>query len=484
MKKRLSIGIGDELTEEMKKIDKPLGFNSQSSVFKNNGGEPFKPLSKEELLNYPEVQTWLKNVGEHTRNSYPSYLKKFCDWCGKTPKQLILDRDRETKTEDPNGRTGIRDLILDFREHMENEGYAPNTVNVYDGAIRGFFSAVLGKIGMVNIGNYRRKGISQRQDLVPTLEELKKMLDAVSLEDKLRIILFAQTGLRPSNGLKVTYGGVRRELELGSVPLAIKYYPDKDQEKIGERITFLASDGIEILKQDLQRRKENGEEITDETPILAGRSKKYGKKSIVAISEHMLNQTVQKAAKIAGLLNNEKYGRVRTYSLRKFFVTQLTNHGVEDKIVNFFIGHKISDVDRVYWVRRVEELRKIYAERQQYLNPINGKRNTYDLKKLEGIQAKIKEMDSKIDSLHKEIDLRKKAEMSQNNFESKMVSTEEEIIELSNQGYDCQPIGKDRWLMRRGKLYNKPIRLDNDKQWEVKQDILKEKPQTNLNKLL
>ena len=196
----------------------------------------------------------------------------------------------------------------------------------------------------------------------------------------------------------------------------------------------------------------------------------------------MLNQTVQKAAKLAGLLNHEKYGKVRAYCLRKFFVTQMTNHGVEDKIVNFFIGHKIPDVDRVYWVRRDEELRKIYAERQQYLNPINGKRNTFDLKTLEGINAKIKEMDSKIDNLHKEgIREELKAEMSQNNFECKIVSTEEEIIKLSNEGYDCQRIGKNRWLMRK-KLYHESIRLDNDR--EAKQNILKEEQQTGLNKFL
>jgi len=50
---------------------------------------------------------------------------------------------------------------------------------------------------------------------------------------------------------------------------------------------------------------------------------------------------------------------MRVHCLRKFFITQLTNHGVEDKIVNFFVCHKIPDVDRVYWFRRVEELRKI-----------------------------------------------------------------------------------------------------------------------------
>ena len=86
------------------------------------------------------------------------------------------------------------------------------------------------------------------------------------------------------------------------------------------------------------------------------------------------NKMLKGIAIKAGLNGNGKYGRLRAHPLRKFFVTQLTNHGVEDKIVNFFIGHKIPDVDRVYWFRRVEELRRIYAERQQHLNPINQKR--------------------------------------------------------------------------------------------------------------
>lgn len=55
---------------------------------------------------------------------------------------------------------------------------------------------------------------------------------------------------------------------------------------------------------------------------------------------------------------------MRAYCLRKFFTTQLTNHGIEDKIVNFFTCHKISPVDLVYWSRRVEELREIYRQRE------------------------------------------------------------------------------------------------------------------------
>jgi intergrase/recombinase len=31
----------------------------------------------------------------------------------------------------------------------------------------------------------------------------------------------------------------------------------------------------------------------------------------------------------------------------------MTKHGVQDEIVDFFVGHAVSDADRAYWTRRV-----------------------------------------------------------------------------------------------------------------------------------
>ena len=42
-----------------------------------------------------------------------------------------------------------------------------------------------------------------------------------------------------------------------------------------------------------------------------------------------------------------------------------------------------------------------------------------------------------------------KTDTIQNQFESKIVKTEKELIELSNQGYECQQTGNNKWLMRR-----------------------------------
>ena len=359
-----------------------------------------EPTQSTDFEKYTEVQTWLKTVSPSTRPNYLMALKKFCEFSGKNPHELIKIRDDEIRSPDPNSRTFIRDLVLDFRVYLEKEGYAPKTINTWDGAVRSFFSAVLGKAGMVNVKNYRNAQVSKRKDFVPTLEELKRLLDVCNLEEKFRILFLAQTGMRISDALKLKVGDVERELELGKVPLAIIYLPEKEKETVGERITFLASDGVEILKKYLEWRKKIGENLTSESPLFASRTHR----GVKPLTQQEFSLMLKNIAKKAGFDGNGKYGSLRAHCLRKFFVTQLTNHGVEDKIVNFFIGHKIPDVDRVYWFRRIEELRRIYAERQEHLNPLSQRRE-YDLNKLEDLKAKIQELEKRLEALEKGIGL-------------------------------------------------------------------------------
>lgn len=396
-----------------------------------------KKIALQKLHEYPEVQTWLKTIGKSSAGLYLNALKKFCEFSGKNPGELILMRDKETRNPDPNSRTGVRDLIFDFRRYLEMEKYAPKTINSIDGAIRSFFTAVLGKAGMINVKNYRNREVAIKKDLVPTLEELRKMIDVCSLTEKLRILFIAQTGMRISDALKLKVGDIQRELDLGRVPLGISYLPKKDRESVGERITFLASDGVELLKRYLEMRQRKGEDLTPESPLFVGRTRRGNK----SLTQQKFNKMLKNIAAKAGLNGDGKYGVIRAHSLRKFFITQLTNHGVEDKIINFLTCHKISEVDRVYWSRRVEGLRKIYAQRQQYLNPISLKRE-YDLNKLKDIKAKIRELERKIKELEK-------IKTNSDNFDVKIVISEEEIVEFAKIGYDCQSVGVNKWLMKK-----------------------------------
>jgi len=408
-----------------------------SSPRENEERSRYKSFSKKQLKEYVEVQTWLKTVGTSSVGLYLNALRKFCDFSRTNPHELILMRDKETRSSDPNNRTGVRDLIFDFRRYLEMENYAPKTINALDGAVRSFFTAVLGKAGMINVKNYRNREVATKKDLVPTLEELKKMIDVCSLPEKLRIIFIAQTGMRISDALKLKVGDIQRELDLGRVPLAISYLPQKDRESIGERITFLASDGVELLKNYLEWRKRKGEKIIPDSPLFVGRTRRGNK----PLTQQKFNKMLKNVAAKAGLNGDGKYGVIRTHSLRKFFITQLTNHGVEDKIINFLTCHKISEVDRVYWFRRVEQLRNIYAQRQQYLNPISLKRE-YDLNKLNDIKAKIRELEKRIKGLET-------TKTNSDSYDAKIVTSEEEIVEFAKVGYDCQPVGTSRWLMRK-----------------------------------
>ena len=77
---------------------------------------------------------------------------------------------------------------------------------------------------------------------------------------------------------------------------------------------------------------------------------------------------------------------------------------------------------------------------------------------MKDIINKIKEIDARIDNLIKTDDLKKtirevireelKNQTSTKQYESKIVSTEKEVIELSNLSYECQPLGNGKWLMR------------------------------------
>ena len=99
--------------------------------------------------------------------------------------------------------------------------------------------------------------------------------------------------------------------------------------------------------------------------------------------------------------------------------------------------------------------RRIYAERQQYLNPINGKRKYYNLKEIKGIRGKIQNMDKRIPSIEqikkliKEVLQEEMIRLKQVvEHDSRIVSTEQEILEFSKLGYSCTALGNGKWLMR------------------------------------
>lgn len=88
-------------------------------------------------------------------------------------------------------------------------------------------------------------------------------------------------------------------------------------------MTFLLSDGVELLQAYLRWRKELGEATTSDSPLFASREAR----GITAVTQKIITPILHGVARKAGLNGDWKYGVLRAHSLRKFFITQMTNQG-------------------------------------------------------------------------------------------------------------------------------------------------------------
>lgn len=132
-------------------------------------------------------------------------------------------------------------------------------------------------------------------------------------------------------------------------------------------------------------------------------------------------------------------------------MTQLTNHGMEDRIVDFLMCHKVSSIDLSYWQRGVDQLREEYRKREKFLNPISGapsRPSTDEIEEL--VEDKLREFVKSDDFKETRSKLYRNTKTENGTqYESKIVEREEKIIKYSNKGYSCERIDDGKWLMRR-----------------------------------
>ena len=68
-----------------------------STLRGNKEASGYKPFSSEQLKEFVEVQTWLKNISPGSTKVYLRALWMFCNWCEKSPHELIMQRDKEIR---------------------------------------------------------------------------------------------------------------------------------------------------------------------------------------------------------------------------------------------------------------------------------------------------------------------------------------------------------------------------------------------------
>ncbi len=283
-------------------------------------------------------------ISESTRETYFIYLRRFCDFCGKTPDELIEERRSDVKNDDMFIVRRHEEKLKEFANYFREEGYSSNTIATATGAIKSLYASNYHPMVEVHIPS----GTPERVYKIPTKEELRQVIDLahipwygafMMLTKDCGISLQDMLALKLIDGSPI-YGSISDQIKKGQVPIHLHIVREKTRFKYN---TFFGENSFEILNNDTI------------FPDMASTALSDNKRLFP-----YAHSTIQYAMKVLG--NKLGWMSFTPYSLRKWFRTQLTLSDMNEALIETMMGHSLGKVKAAYLVLQPQKLMEIYEK--------------------------------------------------------------------------------------------------------------------------
>ncbi len=308
-----------------------------------------------DIRNDVKIKLWFANEGmaQSTRNSYSTYMQLFCDCIGKSPSEIVLEANIETRKGLLLNERNAVEYFAKFKECLAKVDYAPKSQGLAFSVVRSFYkfndiqlSSVVGK-------NRKRLPLKDNQVFL-TWEEVKKLVDnAMPLRNRAIILLMVSSGMarREILNLKVK-DIVFDESGIGTISV-------RRQKTQIDYTTFCSPEAVEAIRlYYAERNRTPGLEIeSDEAPIFVTYKDGYRFKKGEAMSERLFTEIFREMGEELGFKNGVGWIKSRSHALRKFFSSTLLNAGISKDKIDFMLGHVPSDVDRAYFQHEIPKLK-------------------------------------------------------------------------------------------------------------------------------
>jgi integrase len=209
-----------------------------------------QPDSSSPALNYWHQE--LVTKGDGTKQRYEEYFKEFLEFIGKSPDELIVQRQQDILNPDRKIQRRIESQFLAFLAKKKQDGYSVATQQVIFASIRSFFEIHYFPL-IMRKGDYP-KGDSdgvKRATKEAILKALKNQ-NARNRVTTVPLILFIKdTGLRVSDVRRLNYGDIADQLENGATLIQINIITQKT--KLLAK-TFIGEEAIQALKEYIEAR--------------------------------------------------------------------------------------------------------------------------------------------------------------------------------------------------------------------------------------
>ncbi len=354
------------------------------------------------------------------------FLKYYSDEkCKDVDLSTLIEMVKEELRKDISERGQIEQDWVGFARWLEKGGeFAPGSIKLYAAMVRSFlvfnFYPFTGRSKLPqSIRTGSEKQVNRKFNYRP--RDVKKLLDvATSLRDRAIILTIFQSGMDLSTALSLNISHVQDELDKSRIPLLIHLERKKSNTLYR---TCLGVDAVEAIKLYLRERslpryrckvcshtrtrkrrhcdlpKCNGEveefteELTYDSPLfIQTRNKRLSGEELMAV----LRQYVTHSA----ILSRERIKRATknpagTHALRSAMSSILQFHGVNQEIINGFLGHRVP-YDSAYSRLGDEELRTIYSDVEEHLS-VTGATDTGEM------AERVKELEADVEFLKKEL---------------------------------------------------------------------------------
>jgi integrase len=265
-------------------------------------------LSRREALEDKNIERWYDNLQRRSLQTAETYLRRLMMFCRDnniSPEELLEIDEND-----------LRDMLLDYVTRLSRT-HSGNYINTIIHAVKNFLEFNHKK---VSIRVYlRRESNASKKEKTPTKDELRKLLFfAKDMRARALTSLVAFSGLRLfSIGYHDGSDGLRLgdlpdlnidNLEFEKVPSAIIVRQELSKAK-HQYITFAGRQTCEYILGYLRWRKSRGEELSENSPLIATRSRKF-------LYTNQISSILRESILIAGY-------EWRPYLLRHYFDTQL-----------------------------------------------------------------------------------------------------------------------------------------------------------------
>jgi len=274
-------------------------------------------------------------VNPNTRKGYQVGIKKFCEWAGKSPREILearkddlTQRSGEDLIEYRNRAVQFEREIEKFHGYLLKQKYTTNTARALTIGIRQLFRYYQMPIRM-RAGSRVTKTVKTSRNFPLRIEHVRSMFDVADLRERVILSIATDLGLRISDFIKI---------KKTALPSLTQEPPIRFDVMTGKEEVvahgFLSAETVELLKIYLPtlQKKDN--------PYLFPSN---GKRPI---SDEWLNRLLQKLADKAQIQLNGK--SLTFHCFRKMFLSAAIDSGIGLTAGKKLCGKAIPKSDDTY----------------------------------------------------------------------------------------------------------------------------------------